>query len=141
MLLNAERLRLPSEDMHVEHWADFPGMLMRRALDPQQEGSPSFRMSLVTLEAGVGTPRHVHHRSDEGWYVISGSGIFHAGGRTLRCQTGDFLYAPRGFPHQVINDTGEPFHYVAITAPPCDFEGDNTVTEVYDPKTHHQITG
>ena len=59
----------------------------------------------------------------------------------LKTRNSDFLYAPRRFPHQVINDGAEPFHYVAVTAPPCDFEGDNKVTEVYDPATHHRITG
>lgn len=113
-----------------------PGFLLRRVVDPESGGSKAFRMSLVTLDPAMGTPRHVHHNSDEGWYVVSGSGLFHSDGKLFPIAPGDFLYAPRSSVHQLINTGKEVLTYVAVTAPPADFENDNHVVEPFDPVGH-----
>lgn len=44
-------------------------------------------------------PWHVHHREDEGFYVIEGELSFMVGNRTYKAQKGDFLLAPKDVPH------------------------------------------
>jgi len=114
----------------------FPGYVLRRALDPERGGSATFRMSYVTIEPGIGTPRHVHNHSDEAWYIVSGVGVFHAGGHTTAIRPHDLLFAQQGVIHQLVNTGGQILTYVAITSPPCDFERDNLIVEPFDPLSH-----
>lgn len=52
---------------------------------------------------GGGTPLHVHHREDEGFYVMEGMYLFEADGESFEAQTGDFIFVPRNTPHRFRN--------------------------------------
>jgi quercetin dioxygenase-like cupin family protein len=49
--------------------------------------------------AGVGPPRHVHSREEEGFYVIVGELEFQAGNLRSTAGPGTFLALPAGIPH------------------------------------------
>jgi hypothetical protein len=42
----------------------------------------------------------VHHREDEGFWILEGSATFEVGGRTIETQAGDFVFGPRDIPHR-----------------------------------------
>ncbi len=138
-MLNREKFAVRSQDLKGEGFEGFPGFILRRVIDPESGGSAHFRMSLVTLEAAVGTPRHVHHDSDEAWYILSGEGIFYADGRKTAFKSGDFLFVHKDAVHQLINTGAKTLTYLAVTAPPCDFERDNHVVEAFDPHRHSSL--
>ncbi len=48
---------------------------------------------------GLEPPRHVHHREDEGFYVIEGEITFYVGEETQEAGPGTFVFVPRGVPH------------------------------------------
>jgi Cupin domain len=52
---------------------------------------------------GFGPPPHIHHREDEGFYVVEGEYEFDLDGERLRAGPGDFVHAPRGRRHSYRN--------------------------------------
>ncbi|GAA0645985.1 cupin domain-containing protein [Brevundimonas lenta] len=64
---------------------------------------------IVLVEApGYRTPVHVHHRTDESFYVLSGQLTLHVGGGALVLGPGDYVFIPRGTPHAQGNTGEEP---------------------------------
>jgi len=53
--------------------------------------------------AGVGPPRHVHSREEEGFYVIDGEVVFQAGNMKATAGPGTFIALPAGIPHGWVN--------------------------------------
>jgi mannose-6-phosphate isomerase-like protein (cupin superfamily) len=47
----------------------------------------------------VDTPRHVHARDDELFYILDGEHVFEVGDREFRVGPGGMVFAPRGIPH------------------------------------------
>lgn len=61
----------------------------------------------VTGPADYEAPLHVHHREDEGFWVIDGQVTFEVGPSTIEAGAGDYAFGPRGVPHRFkVGDTG-----------------------------------
>ncbi len=60
------------------------------------------RMTIVevTEAPGAEAPLHVHHREDEGFWILEGDVTFQAGDTTIRAQAGDYVFGPRDIPHR-----------------------------------------
>ncbi len=58
-------------------------------------------LALVEILApqGIAIPSHVHHREDEGFWLLEGVVRFTVDGRTFDARAGDFLLGPRDVPH------------------------------------------
>jgi len=54
----------------------------------------------VTEHPGAEAPLHVHHRDDEGFWVLEGDVTFEVGGTTIEASAGDFVFGPRDIPHR-----------------------------------------
>jgi quercetin dioxygenase-like cupin family protein len=54
----------------------------------------------VTEPPGAQAPLHVHHRDDEGFWILEGDVTFEVGGTTIEAGAGDFAWGPRGVPHR-----------------------------------------
>jgi quercetin dioxygenase-like cupin family protein len=54
----------------------------------------------VTEHPGAEAPLHVHHRDDEGFWILDGDVTFDVGDATIEASTGDFVFAPRDIPHR-----------------------------------------
>jgi quercetin dioxygenase-like cupin family protein len=61
--------------------------------------APFGLVEMSEVPAGSASPLHVHHRDDEGFYVIDGEVTLHLPGDALRLGPGDYAVAPRGVPH------------------------------------------
>lgn len=77
--------------------------------------------SLVEIHASEArhawrSPRHVHGREDEAWYVIEGELTFQVGNREAVAGPGTFVYAPRNVPHRY-RVTKAPARYLLIFTP------------------------
>ena len=62
-------------------------------------------------------PYHLHHAQEEMFIVIEGSGTLRVAGEMLPITAGDVLFLPAGpdYPHQIINTSDAPLHYLSIS--------------------------
>jgi mannose-6-phosphate isomerase-like protein (cupin superfamily) len=72
------------------------------------EGDPALKASsrstlgsltLIESDTDGGAPWHVHEREDEAMYVLEGRIVVHCGDDEFRAGPRDFVYMPRGVPH------------------------------------------
>jgi quercetin dioxygenase-like cupin family protein len=54
-------------------------------------------------EPGAGPPLHIHHASDETYYVLEGTFTVRLGERTFTATPGAFVFIPRGTVHAFMN--------------------------------------
>lgn len=61
----------------------------------------------ITEHPGVEAPLHVHHREDEGFWVLDGSVTFEVDGTEISAGPGDYVFGPRDIPHRyTVGDEG-----------------------------------
>lgn len=61
----------------------------------------------VTEPPGVEGPLHVHHREDEGFWLLEGDAIFEVGDTRIDAHAGDYVFGPRDIPHRYsVGDAG-----------------------------------
>jgi quercetin dioxygenase-like cupin family protein len=61
----------------------------------------------VTEPPGAEAPLHVHHRDDEGFWILEGEVTFEVGGETIEASAGDYVFGPRDTPHRfTVGDRG-----------------------------------
>jgi len=89
-------------------------------LSGQETGGRYALLEDVT-PAGCGTPLHVHHREDEGFYVLEGDYLFEADGKLVEAHTGDFVFVPRDIPHRFRN-VGKTTGTLLLTLEPAGLE-------------------
>jgi mannose-6-phosphate isomerase-like protein (cupin superfamily) len=65
---------------------------------------------------GAEGPLHVHHREDEGFWVLEGEVTFRIGERMLKASAGSFVFGPKGVPHTYRVDVG-PARLLFILSP------------------------
>lgn len=70
-------------------------------------GDTGGRFGLMEMVApkGVGPPRHLHYRDDEGFYVLEGAFTFYVGDETYEAGPGTYVFLPHGVPHSYTFDT------------------------------------
>ncbi len=63
-------------------------------------------LGLIDLKCPAGmTPLHVHHKEDEGWYLLEGRITCTCGDRSVTADPGAFLWLPRDVPHRLRFET------------------------------------
>jgi len=61
----------------------------------------------VTEHPGAEAPLHVHHRDDEGFWVLEGEVTFEVGDETIEASAGHYVFGPRDIPHRfTVGDRG-----------------------------------
>ena len=61
----------------------------------------------ITNPPGFAGPLHVHHREDEGFWLLEGDATIEVGGATIEAHAGDYVFGPRDIPHRyTVGDTG-----------------------------------
>lgn len=62
-------------------------------------------------------PWHVHHRDDEGWYVLEGKLCVQSGRERVELSAGCGVLVPRGTPHTYWNPGPERCRYLLFMTP------------------------
>ena len=70
-----------------------------------------------THPPGFAVPPHIHHTTDEGFYVLEGAMRGSCGDQTWQAASGSFVWLPRGIPHSYAVDGDETLRSLAITLP------------------------
>ena len=65
-----------------------------------------------------GPPLHIHHRTDEGFYVLEGTFGFQSGERVIHGPAGAYVFVRRGLPHTYWNDGPNPARVLILISPP-----------------------
>lgn len=82
-------------------------------------GSRKLGCRLMVVPAGKrGYPYHNHRANEEMFYVLEGTGKYRIGDNEYHLRKGDLVAAPAGgreTSHQIINDSGSPLKYLAIS--------------------------
>jgi mannose-6-phosphate isomerase-like protein (cupin superfamily) len=61
----------------------------------------------VTEHPGAEAPLHVHHRDDEGFWILEGDLTFEVGDEIIKASAGDYVFGPRDIPHRfTVGDKG-----------------------------------
>jgi mannose-6-phosphate isomerase-like protein (cupin superfamily) len=60
------------------------------------------RLAIVEMTEAPGreAPLHVHHREDEGFWILEGEVTFEVGDATIAARAGDYVFGPRDVPHR-----------------------------------------
>src|SRR5438477_378768 len=74
-------------------------------------------LGLLDFKTPAGqTPLHVHHKEDEGWYLLQGRISCTCGDETVTAGPGSFLWLPRDVPHRLRFETECHLLQIAIPA-------------------------
>ena len=84
------------------------------------------------------TPIHIHANDDETLFIIEGEMKALVAGKEQTIQAGESIFLPRGIPHQLMNTSGFPAHYMLLCTP-SGFEG--FLAEGGHVKTPNEIVG
>jgi mannose-6-phosphate isomerase-like protein (cupin superfamily) len=59
-------------------------------------------LSIIEITEGPNAqgPLHVHHREDEGFWILEGDVTIEIGDETVHAHAGEFAFGPRGIPHR-----------------------------------------
>ncbi len=79
----------------------------------------------ATLYPGKGTELHLHPRTEEIYYFLSGRGRLRSGDEIREVGPGDTVLHPPGTPHQTWNTGTEKLVFICVCAPA--YEHDDTV--------------
>ncbi len=66
-------------------------------------------------------PWHIHHREDEGFYLLEGEMTLYIGATEKKMKPGDFVWAPKDIPHRYSVDSAN-YARVLMTFSPPGFE-------------------
>jgi quercetin dioxygenase-like cupin family protein len=87
-----------------------------RDLSPEAGSGSGYALLEITAPPGSQPPPHIHHREDEGFYVLEGTmTVFTPGGETT-LRAGDHLTGPRGVPH-TYRAGAEGARHLVVSAP------------------------
>jgi quercetin dioxygenase-like cupin family protein len=94
----------------------FLGARARILADSESTGGGLGVVEMIEVPAGDMPPLHVHHASDECFYVLDGEVTLYLPGQERRLAAGDFFLAPRAVPHTYrVGD--EPCRMLVVSQP------------------------
>jgi len=85
----------PSESRYKFEHPDLTPLCMITS----QDSAGIISMFEFIIAPKQGPPRHVHHREDETYYILTGEFLFEVGGTKYSLVSGSTIYAPRDVPH------------------------------------------
>jgi mannose-6-phosphate isomerase-like protein (cupin superfamily) len=86
-----------------------------------------FSVAEALVGAGQRTEAHVHHKSQEVYYIVEGSGTIRLGAEHLSVSPGDAILIPPGTPHNIKNTGAGGLRILCICCPP--YSHDDTTLE------------
>lgn len=115
------------------------GSTIRELLAPNNAPGVIANQSLAEaiLAPGQSTDPHYHPRTEEIYYVLSGTGLMRVGGAAAEVGPGDAVAIPPGAPHQIRNFGERPLVFLCCCAPAYTHED----TVLLDAAQWPEITG
>ena len=100
-----------------------PGVTSVQLVSPHNSSSCRVTITRVTVAPGATQPRHSHAASEQIWCALSGVGmLLLADGLTRTLSAGGVVRFADAEIHGVQNTGTVAFEYLAVTAPPINFD-------------------
>lgn len=93
------------------------GSLIRELLHPAVHGNCSLSLAEAIVAPGATTVLHRHHRAEEIYHVLAGSGCMTLGAEQFFLAPGDTVSISPGRPHRVENTGSVPLRILCCCAP------------------------
>lgn len=104
------------------------GSIIHELVRPEREGSRNLSVAEATILPGQVTHRHLHRRSEEVYYIVSGEGFIEVAARVIPVRAGDAVLIAPGAEHSATNTGGTPLRILCACSPPYQHE-DTELTE------------
>lgn len=91
---------------------------IRELYHPGSSPVRGFSVAEADVAAGMQTDVHVHRKSQEIYYILSGAGTMQLGESSIRVNAGDAIFIPPGTPHNVKADEKRGMRILCICSPP-----------------------
>ena len=101
---------------------EFMGSEVRVKASIEDTGGAFSLIDYATAPGWPGPPRHLHERTDEGFFILECRYRFRVAGEEHVVGPGDWLFVPRGTPHRFTAVGDRPGRFLALFAP-GGFEG------------------
>lgn len=98
------------------------GSLVRELLHPKNSGAERLSLAEARVMPGDRTREHLHRRSEEVYYILSGGGEVYLNGRGARVEAGDVVLIPPMTRHYVVNKGEEELVILCACSPPYSHE-------------------
>ncbi len=96
-------LAVPSDEGEARWWFGTLAVIKTTAA----ETGGQLTIIDVTNPPGWEAPLHVHHRDDEGFWILEGSATIEVGDTMIEVGAGDYAFGPRDIPHRyTVGDSG-----------------------------------
>ncbi len=113
-----DRYRLSHDEGLIDLWWPYQPLVGRYTVKVASEQTEGRLFQLLCHDRrGGAPPLHVHHREDEGFYIIEGELTFQIGEETIKASPGSFVFGPKDVPHTYTVDSG-PAKLLFILSPP-----------------------
>jgi quercetin dioxygenase-like cupin family protein len=98
-----EPVAVPSGGGEARWWFDYLAVIKATAADTGGQ----MTIVEVTCPPNAVAPLHVHHREDEGFWILEGDVTLEVGDTTIEAHAGDYAFGPRDIPHRfTVGGTG-----------------------------------
>ncbi len=109
----------------VEAFTTKDGSEIRELLAHRNSCIRSQSLAEARLPAGASTAAHFHPKTEEIYYILSGTGKMMIAGEIRRVEPGDAIAIPPNAAHQIVNDGTQPLVFLCCCAP--GYEHEDTV--------------
>jgi mannose-6-phosphate isomerase-like protein (cupin superfamily) len=112
-----EPYALPKDTGVTDIWWPYGPVTGRYSIKISGEQTGGRLLQLHIFDGwGAAPPLHIHHDTDETWYVIDGQLTVFVGDERIEAGPGDFVFGPMGVPHTFLV-TSERAEFVVTFAP------------------------
>jgi mannose-6-phosphate isomerase-like protein (cupin superfamily) len=109
----------------IEKFTTKDGSAIREILAPANSSLRAQSLAEATLRPGQSTEKHLHVKTEEVYYVLSGSGLMEMGEEKRKVGPGDGIAIPPGSEHRLKNTGGENLVFLCCCSPA--YSHDDTV--------------
>jgi len=93
------------------------GSEIRELLHPEAHGNRNQSLAEATVEVGGQTLLHRHHRTEELYHILAGTGLMTLGEQQFEINQRDTVCIPPGTPHCISNTGSESLRFLCCCSP------------------------
>mgnify|MGYP001189028077 CR=1 FL=1 len=101
----------------IPPYVTMDGSLVRELLHPAVHGNRNLSLAEAIVAPGAATALHCHHRAEEIYHVLTGTGIMTLAVERFPLVPGDTVCISPGQPHRVENNGSVPLRILCCCAP------------------------
>lgn len=111
-----EQLKLAMSDTSARPTEAILGIGYSLLISADQTGG-AYELIKFVAPPGSGPPLHLHHREDEGFFILEGVLDVYVGDQVMRAERGGYVHLPRGVAHRFFNPSDQPTSFLCWVMP------------------------